>query len=93
VDLVGVGLGNIVAHEAGHFFGSWHTETFNDVASIMDAGGNLAGTVGVGPDATFGTADDVDVDLVVDVFFSFEGFSGSQDTTNRTAFGLSTGEG
>jgi hypothetical protein len=59
----------------------------------MDAGGNIAGTVGVGPDLTFGTADDVDVDLVVDAFFTAEGFDGSQDTTNRTAFGLSTGEG
>jgi hypothetical protein len=93
VDLVGVGVGNIVAHEAGHFLGNWHTEVFNDVLSIMDAGGNIAGTVGVGPDLTFGTADDVDVDLVVDAFFTAEGFDGSQDTTNRTAFGLSTGEG
>jgi hypothetical protein len=93
VDLVGVGLGNVVVHEAGHLLGNWHTETFNEVLSIMDAGGDMAGTVGVGPDLTFGTADDVDVDLVVDAFFSFEGFSGSEDTTNRTAFGLSTGEG
>jgi hypothetical protein len=93
VDLVGVGVGNVVAHEAGHLFGNWHTETFNEVLSIMDAGGDLAGTVGVGADLTFGTADDVDVDLVVDAFFTAEGFTGSEDTTNRTAFGLSTGEG
>ena len=93
VDLVGVGVGNIVAHEAGHFLGNWHTETFNEVLSIMDAGGDLAGTVGVGPDLTFGTPDDVDVDFVVDAFFTGEGFGGFEDTTNRTAFGLSTGEG
>ena len=47
VDLVGIGVGNIVAHEAGHFFANFHTDNFNATPNIMDQGGNLANTVGV----------------------------------------------
>lgn len=93
IDLVGVGVGNITAHEAGHFLGNWHTE--NDTAisgpSIMDQGGNLANSIGVGPDGIFGTGDDVDVDLGPDAFESAEGFVGIEPTGERTAFGLTTG--
>lgn len=91
VDLVGTGVGNIVAHEAGHFLGSFHTEQFNEVPSIMDQGGNLPNTVGVGDDGVFGTGDDVDVDLVADDFVANEGFRGREDTRTITAFGLTTG--
>ena len=90
-ELVGTGVGNIVAHEAGHFFADWHTEQFNDVLNIMDQGGNLDNTVGVGPDRIFGTADDGDVDFGKDMFVPNEGFTGTEDTLNAIAFGLSTG--
>ena len=47
-------------------------------ANVMDEGGDIAGTVGVGPDGVFGTADDSDGDLVTDEFLfcteSFEQF-------------------
>ena len=48
ISLIGTGVGNIVAHEAGHFFANWHTNQFNATPDLMDQGGNLAGTVGVG---------------------------------------------
>jgi len=91
VDLVATGVGNIAAHEAGHFFANFHTNQFNAVANVMDQGGNLANTVGVGPDLTFGTGDDVDVDFGPDAYVPNEGFTGTEDTLNATAFGLSTG--
>ncbi len=92
-DLIGVAVGNITAHEAGHFFSNWHTDQFNESANIQDQGGNLPGTIGIGPDGIFGTDDDVDVDFGKDVFVSNEGFTGLQDTLQTISFGLSTGIG
>jgi hypothetical protein len=90
--LIGTAVGNVAAHEAGHLLGSWHTDTFNGVVSLMDAGGELESIFQVGPDAVFGTADDVDPGFAEDVFNRFEGFSGLEDTAGRTAFGFSTGQ-
>lgn len=91
VDLIGVAVGNITAHEAGHFFSNWHTDQFNESANIQDQGGNLPGTIGVGPDGIFGSGDDVDVDFGKDVFVPNEGFVGLEDTLQTISFGLSTG--
>ncbi len=92
IDLVGTGVGNIVVHEAGHYLGSWHTEQFaaSSDPSIMDQGGNLPGTVGVGPDNIFGTADDFDVDLSVDEFTAGT-FTGTEHTNEKSAHALTTG--
>lgn len=90
IDVVAQGVGNITAHEAGHFLGLFHTDQFNDVPNIIDQGGNLANTVGVGADLTLGTADDVDVDFVPDEFVAGEGLIGIEDGTNAIAFALST---
>ena len=91
IDLIGQGVGNITAHEAGHYLGSFHTEQFVTAPNIMDQGGNLANTVGVGPDENLGTGDDVDVDFIIDRFVPSEGFLGEEDTRSLTAFGLSGG--
>lgn len=90
-EMVGAGVGVIVAHEVGHFVGNWHTETGNEIFNIMDAGGDLAGTFGVGPDRIFGTEDDIDVHFVADVFSVQEGFSGMADSESRTGFAFLTG--
>ncbi|MEX0586789.1 MAG: hypothetical protein WD176_09100, partial [Pirellulales bacterium] len=92
-DIIGAGVGNITSHEAGHFFANWHTDQFNGFANanLMDQGGNLANTVGVGLDGIFGNGDDVDVDFGDDTFVPNEGFTGLEDTLNSIAFGLSTG--
>ena len=90
IDAIGIAVGNIVAHEAGHFFGNYHTKNFETLPNIMDRGGNIAGTFGVGPDQVFGSEDDIDVDFGPDIYSPNEGFLGLEDTLNTIAFGLST---
>jgi hypothetical protein len=90
IDFVGIAVGNIVAHEAGHLFGNFHTDPFNASANLMDKAGNPANTFGVGPDAIFGTADDVAVEFGLDAYAPDEGLVGMEDTLNVIAFGLSS---
>ena len=87
IDLVGSALGTIAAHEAGHLLGNFHTEQGNPLASVMDRGGNLPNTLGLGLDGIFGTADDIDVDFVADRFEASERFSGIEDTLTVAACG------
>ncbi len=92
VDLIGVAVGKITAHEAGHFFANWHTDQFNATPNIQDQGGNLPVTIiGIGDDFVFGTADDVDVGFGPDIFVPGEGFTGIEDTLNSISFGLWAG--
>ena len=58
----------------------------NGVISIMDTFDITQ--LGLGPDLVFGTADDVDVDFVVDQLI--EGLVGAQDTMARVAYGLTS---
>ncbi|SDY58774.1 pre-peptidase C-terminal domain-containing protein [Asanoa ishikariensis] len=78
-------VGNVVSHEAGHFFGNWHVDQFNDTLNLMDQGGNFPLLYGVGPDGIGGTADDPDVDFGEDEFNPSEGFTGTEDTQGRLA--------
>lgn len=87
-DLIGTGLGNVIAHEAGHFFGDFHTLFFNENINIMDEGGDFDGLVGLGFDGIFGSVDDDDTDFGVDVYSTVELFAGKEDTLNVVAFGL-----
>ncbi len=88
IDLIGVGVGEITAHEAGHYLGSWHTDQFNAVPNIMDQGGNLNFTIlGLGPDGVFGSADDTNVQFVRDEFNPNEGFTGIEDVESAISFG------
>jgi hypothetical protein len=93
VDLVGVVVGNIAAHEAGHLFGDFHTDNASLRLDLMDRGGTLSGVMGSGEDGIFGTVDDIDVGFGQDAFAPEEGFTGTEDTLNVVAFGLSTGTG
>ena len=91
IDLIGVAVGNIVTHEAGHFFAAWHTDQFNSVSDLMDQGGYLANTIGlVGP--VFGDGDEINVSFGSDQFVRNEGFTGTQDSLSAVSFGLSTGK-
>ncbi|MBA2639383.1 MAG: hypothetical protein H0U77_05215 [Nocardioidaceae bacterium] len=85
---VGQVLGNITAHEAGHILGNWHVDQFDGRPNIMDQGGNARALFGPGPDNVGGTADDADIDFGKNQLNPFEGFDGTEDTLNRTAFGL-----
>jgi hypothetical protein len=91
IAFLGHAIGNVVAHEGGHFFGNWHTDNLDDLANIMDAGGvGFPLLFGVGPDGVGGTADDVDVDFGDSPFRPAEGFVGTEDTLGRIAFGLTS---
>ncbi|MDX8034073.1 hypothetical protein SK803_27975 [Lentzea sp. BCCO 10_0856] len=91
VAFIGRAIGNVTAHEAGHMSGSWHLDQFNEVPSIMDQGGNPKVMFAVGPDGIGGTADDIDVDFTEDVLNPNEGFTGVEDTLNRTAWAYTRG--
>jgi hypothetical protein len=91
IAFLGHALGNVIAHEGGHFFGDYHTDNADEQANVMDAGGTGFATLfGVGPDGAGGTADDVDVDFGDDRFIPAEGFAGTEDTLGRVAFGVTS---
>ena len=78
-----------MAHEAGHYLGSFHVDQCNSILNLMDQGGNFPLLYGVGPDGVGGTADDPDVDFGEDIFNPNEGFTGIENTAARTLWGLS----
>jgi hypothetical protein len=89
VAFVGQAIGNVTAHEAGHFFGDWHTDNADATPNLMDSGGaNFGVLFGVGPDGVGGTADDLDVDFGDGGFSPSEGFIGTEDTLGRIVFGI-----
>jgi len=91
IAFLGHALGNVIAHEGGHFFGNFHTDNQDAQPNVMDAGGTGFGNLfGVGPDNIGGTADDVDVDFGPDAFIPAEGFTGTEDTLGRIAFGVTS---
>jgi hypothetical protein len=91
VAFVGQAVGNVTAHEAGHFFGDFHTDNADETSNLMDSGGaNFDVLFGVGPDGVGGTADDADVDFGEDAFSPAEGFVGTEDTLGRIVFGLTS---
>ena len=90
IDLIGAAVGHTVSHEAGHFFGNWHTHLFTAFTNVMT--NNIFQYIG--PDGIFGTADDIDLDFGPGNYShsAFESiFDGVEDTLNTIAFGLSTG--
>jgi large repetitive protein len=94
VDMLSTSLGSIISHEAGHFLGAWHQNTFNTILTTMDAGNTpLSQRVyGVGLDGIFGTADDFDLDFGRDRYNPVEFFTGTVNHANTMAFNLATGK-
>jgi len=89
-ELVTTVLGNIIAHEAGHYIGNFHTDGFNPQQNIMDEGpGGLFNLAGIGESGIFGADDQLDVGFFDDLYSVREGFAGDENTTVNTAFGLS----
>jgi hypothetical protein len=92
IKFIGRALGNVISHEAGHLYGSFHTDPLNDTPNLMDAGGAFPGLFGVGPDNIGGTADDDDYDFGDDAYTPDEGLVGTEDTLNTTAWALVKGK-
>ncbi|MDA1050164.1 MAG: Ig-like domain-containing protein [Planctomycetota bacterium] len=93
IDLVAAGVAAVAAHEAGHYFGLWHTNNANTVANVIDSGGNIGATIGVGPDGIFGSPDDINTGfLTPDQYAPTEFFTGTEDTLNTLSWGLATGK-
>ncbi|WP_433043942.1 hypothetical protein [Dactylosporangium sp. CS-033363] len=92
IKFIGRALGNVISHEAGHLYGSFHTDPLNATPNLMDAGGAFPGLFGVGPDNIGGTADDFDYDFGDDELTPDEGFIGVEDTLNTTAWALVKGK-
>lgn len=90
IAFIGRALGNIASHEAGHFLGSWHTDPSSGRHDLM-APGDLVGAFGYGPDQVGGTADDTRARFDSDAFAPDEGFTGTENTRNRTTVGLGGG--
>jgi hypothetical protein len=96
IELVGAGIAEVAVHEAGHFFGCFHTDINSGVPNLMEH--HLLADVG--PDGIFGSADDIDLDFGVDTYadvnvFGFQewfGGVGVHDTLNTISFGLATGK-
>lgn len=91
VELIGTALGNLVAHEAGHFLANFHTERDSGPTTLMDRGGRIPLLLGVGEDGIFGSADDLDVDFDRDHYSPVEAFSGIENTLDAIAFALVAG--
>ena len=90
-DLLGLALGNIIAHEAGHLFASFHTGHPDHPVQLMAGGPDPADFLGAGLDRILGTADDRDVDLGISPYKELEGFIGIQDTRSAVGYGLLAG--
>ncbi len=89
-DVMPVVVGNIVAHEAGHYLGNHHCDTFNERVSIMNEGGDLAITAGiiVGNGEKFGDANTRFVSFNKDEYSLSESLFGINHTDVNTAFAI-----
>ena len=89
-DAIVTAIGNVTAHEAGHYLGNWHNDGFNETSVIMDEGpGGFFNLAGVGPSGVFGAADKIDVDLKGDFYSTGELFTGFENNAVNTAYALS----
>ncbi|MGC3971244.1 MAG: hypothetical protein QM775_29055 [Pirellulales bacterium] len=66
IAVLGRVIGLITIHEIGHFLGCFHCNNLNDVGCVMDAGGDLPNSVGVGPDGVLDLAEDPEPSISVD---------------------------
>ena len=88
-DMVTTVIGNITAHEAGHYLGNFHTDGFSPIQTIMDQGpGGLFNLAGIGPSGIFGGPDATDVSFETDLYAVSEGFRGDENTAQNTVSAL-----
>ncbi len=88
-------LATVVTHEAGHSFGLRHTNSTNNVPSIIDSGGpqSILNGLGVGLDGIYGTEDDIPIIFPdSDQFEPAEGFIGNSRVAASLSWALATGK-
>ena len=91
MDLVATGVANLISHEAGHYLGNFHTDSQNDVLSIMNEGqAGIFKLTGLQDNTEVFGIDNIDLDFVKDSYSQFEGASGLDETDVNTAFGLTS---
>ena len=87
ITYLGEVLGDYLSHETGHLLGSLHTQPTGGRQGLMD-NTDIARIV-AGPDRVGGTADDRHIPFATgNDLLAAEGWSGTEDTANRTAAGL-----
>lgn len=91
VDFVAQGIAWLIAHEAAHIFGGWHTSFFNSTDSIIDQSFDLTNITG--PDLVFGTHDDNQIVFANDIYTLTEGFTGVANTLDMFANIFIPGQG
>jgi hypothetical protein len=89
LELVARVVGSIASHEAGHFLSSFHTDQYNNTVNLMDQGGNLEELMGLDDNGVYVAGTGNLPGFEVDTYVVNEGLSGSEDTLNALAFGLS----
>ena len=92
IEAIGAVVGTIVAHEAGHLLGNFHTENGNIAEQINDQGG-FGRSLFEGADGIFGTADDPNIQFGADEFEQDEDLAGTQDSVNNISGAATTGQG
>lgn len=80
-------LGNVAAHEAGHFLGNHHTDDEDDHTHVMNTG-NLLHFFAFGEDRVSGTPDDDRIAMGESRYDPLQGLMGRQHTTARTGAAL-----
>jgi hypothetical protein len=95
IDAIGNIVGTIVAHEIGHFLGDWHTDNSNAKRSVIDQGGNMRNTAGIGPSGNLKPGDENNIQFVQDEYAA-EGIASVvgqlENVDFQTAFALSAGQ-
>ena len=92
IDAIGLVVGTIAAHEAGHLLGNFHTENGNSEPNVQDQGGNPIPLAFAGEDGILGTSDDPDISFGEDAFEADEGLQGTHDTLNNISNAATTGQ-
>ena len=93
IDAIGLVVGTIAAHEAGHLLGNFHTDNLNSEANVQDQGGLPIAQEFAGDDGILGTNDDPEVNFGEDDFEPDEGLMGTHDTLNNISNVATTGQG
>lgn len=87
-----VGVGNVVAHEIGHFLGNFHQDNSSgSPITLMDAGSGPFPSLGLRTNSSeaFGSGSEIDPDFIADRYSPDENYEGTSFSAITTAYALS----